>query len=271
MKLAAVPYINALPLIYYLKEHPRLAPPAALERLLKIGEVDLATAPITTLLLNPEFRIVPGLAIGTRGPVQSVRLILKKPGMALADVRSIYLDMESRTSVLLLKVLLRFKYNLDLDKIHFMTPVPAPDVDAVLLIGDKALDGSVGATLRGCPAPEGGHGEGGHIGPPLQYDLGQEWCSWTGLPFVFAAWISPKKLIDTQIIQDLTQARDRALQDLGPILDTITFLPRAAAEEYLKKNISYDLGKEEIAGIARFHGYLKEMKIVTGDFQPRFF
>ena len=155
MKLASVPYLNALPLIYYLPERPRLAPPAALDRLLKLGEVDLATAPITALFENPHYGLVPGVAIGTKGAVQSVRLIIKKAGMQLSDVQSIYLDMESRTSVLLLKDLLKFKYKIDLGRIQFVTPIPHQGVDAALLIGDKALVPS--------PQPSPPRGEGGGL------------------------------------------------------------------------------------------------------------
>lgn len=139
MRFGAVPYLNALPLIHGLPWEVRQAPPAALDRLLKIGELDLATAPIVTLFENPDYSVVPGVAIGCRGPVKSVRLIFQKEGMTLGDVGSIYLDMESKTSAMLLKILLHFKYKIDLAKIRFDHPLPGPDPDAVLLIGNKAM------------------------------------------------------------------------------------------------------------------------------------
>src|SRR3989338_4162015 len=142
MKLGAVPSLNALPLIYHLKKAPRLEVPAALDRLLKLGALDLATAPITTLFQNPDYRLVPGLGIGTKGKVRSVRLVFNKKGMTLRDVSSVYLDMESRASVLLLKVLLHQKQKRNLNEIRFVTPIPTPDVDAALLIGDKAMRSS---------------------------------------------------------------------------------------------------------------------------------
>src|SRR5579885_1506244 len=109
-KLGAVPYLNALPLIHYLKERPRLEAPAPLTRLLKIGEVDIATAPVAALFENPHFTLIPGMCIGANGPVGSVKVFFMSPGLTLQNARTIYLDMESKTSALLLKVLLKFKY-----------------------------------------------------------------------------------------------------------------------------------------------------------------
>lgn len=284
MKLAAVPYLNALPLIHYLAEKPRLAPPAALDRLLKLGEVDLATAPIATLLENPHYGLVPGVAIGTKGRVESVRLIIKKAGMKLSDVQSIYLDMESRTSVMLLKVLLKFKYKIDLGRIQFVTPIPHPGVDAALLIGDKALGypeservlagsdllGPVKRSERSLSWSTRWGSSGGEQDLPLNhYDLGHEWCEWTGLPFVFAAWISPKPVIDSQWISVLQEARDQGLKNLDAIVESLP--NHDFIRNYLQQNISYDLGETEIEGIKRFHGYARELGLVKGDLTLRFY
>src|SRR5262249_17994769 len=109
-KLGAVAYLNALPLIHYLEERPRLEAPAPLARLLKSGEVDIATAPIVSWFENPHYSLVPGICIGSNGPVGSVKIFFTAPDITAENVRTIYLDMESKTSALLLKVLLKFKY-----------------------------------------------------------------------------------------------------------------------------------------------------------------
>ena len=165
-KLGAVAYLNALPLIHYLEERPRLEPPAPLARLLKIGELDIATAPVVALFENPKYTLVPGVCIGSNGPVGSVKVFFTSPDINLQNVRTIYLDMESKTSALLLKVLLKFKYGRNLDEITFFHPIPPRSCEAKLLIGDKAMK-----ELAVAPAA----------------DLGYEWTSWTKLPFVFAA------------------------------------------------------------------------------------
>lgn len=249
MKLGAVPYLNALPLIHHLPERPRLASPAALDRLLKLGEIDLATAPISTLFENARFHLVPGIAIGTRGSVKSVRLVFKKPGMTLSDVGSIYLDMESKVSTLLLKTLIHFKYKRNLSEIRFVHPLPSPDVDAALLIGDKAMENNQTAFL----------------------DLGYEWTSWTGLPFVFAAWIGKTPSCAPELIKTLTACRDQALTNLPSILPTVKTLSPEEAERYFTKNICYQLDKEEIEGMKCFHAYGKELGFFHHDFRLDFY
>lgn len=247
MKLGAVPYLNALPLIHYLPEKPRLAPPAALDRLLRLGEIDLATAPITTLFDNPQFRLVPGIAIGTRGAVRSVRLIFNRPGLTLPDVQSIYLDIESKTSIALLKVLLHFKHKRPLDQIRFIRPLPMPNADAALLIGDKAMRAS---------------GEG--------IDLGEEWTSWTGLPFVFAGWIG-KTVVPPTLIAALREAKDRAMANLEPLIAMISDFPADDLCRYFTENVSYELGEAEREGIRRFHAYGRELGLFKNEFRISFY
>ena len=250
MKLGAVPYLNALPLIHYLPEKPRLAPPAALDRLLRLGEVDFATAPVTTLFENPDYAAIPNLAIGTKGSVRSVRLILKKPGLTLADVGSIDLDLESRASAMLLKVLLHFKYKRDLSQIDFITPLPSPDPDAVMLIGDKALRD---------------HGASHSL------DLGHEWTSWTKLPFVFAAWIGKNRTCPPGLVNTLQSVRDKALREIDEVAHATNLLPFAEARSYLTENVSYDLSGAELEGLHRFHAYASELKLCPSGFRLRLY
>lgn len=247
MQLGAVPYLNALPLIRYLPERPRLEPPAALDRLLDLGEVDLATAPIVTLFENPSYRLVPGIAIGTRGPVKSVRLIFNRPALSTSDILSLSLDTESKTSRLLLKVLLHFKYGLNLSRIRFSERTPAARTDATLVIGNKALAGAASSL-----------------------DLGEEWVSWTGLPFVFAAWIGRLSHCPPALIQTLTACRDHALTHLDDVVNGLSDFPRDEAKKYLA-NVSYELGDAEIEGMKRFHSLARELKLLHHDFQLNFY
>lgn len=233
-KLGAVPYLNALPLIHYLKERPRLEPPAPLSRLLKIGELDIATAPIVTLFENPHYSLVPGLCIGSNGPVGSVKVFFTSPGINLQNIRTIYLDMESKTSALLLKVLLKFKYGRDLDEITFFHPLPPRSCEAKLLIGDKAMK-----ELAVAPAA----------------DLGDEWTSWTGLPFVFAAWVSRHPEVSVRGIEELTQARDEGLRNIASVIPQNFVFPFEAIKSYLE-NLIYRLGDKEREGMNLFRDYL---------------
>lgn len=232
-KLGAVPYLNALPLTHYLKERPILAPPAALARLLRIGEVDIATAPIVTYFENPHYTLVPGICIGSRGPVQSVKLFFSSPDTTVENVKTIYLDVESKTSALLLKILLQFKFGRNLDDITFYHPLPPREVEAQLLIGDKAM--------KEIP-----------VSAPL--DLGETWTDWTGLPFVYAAWISRLPEVSEKAVTELTQARDAGIANLSSVISKTT-LPFNTVREYLE-NLNYILGSPEVAGLELFRTYL---------------
>lgn len=258
MRFGAVPYLNAIPLIHGLPWEVRKAPPATLDRLLKIGELDLATAPIVTLFENPGYSLVPGVAIGSGGPVKSVRLVFQKEGMALGDLRSIYLDMESRTSVILLKVLLHYKYKINLEKIRFDHPLPGPDPDAMLLIGNKAMENPPLPTLE-----KGGRG--GFL------DLGAEWTSWTGLPFVFAAWIGRSDTLSVEIIHALNKNCHQNLKNLDQIVTDQEGFSKEEIGRYLSGNVSYTFGEEEIGGMRRFHAYSKELGLIHHEFRPHFY
>lgn len=239
-KLGAVPYLNALPLIHFLEEKPTLAPPAPLARLLRIGQIDIATAPITTLFENPNYSLVPGICIGSNGPVKSVKLFFSSPEINIHNVKSIYLDMESKTSALLLKTLLHFKYGRNLDEITFIYPIPPRHCEAKLLIGDKAMK----------EVPEA---------PPL--DLGFEWTSWTGLPFVYAAWISRLPEVSERAILELTAARDKGIEAVSSVVPRDSIFPPAAIEEYLC-NLIYQLGPKEQEGMELFRGYLLRANLI---------
>ncbi len=233
-KLGAVSYLNALPLIHNLPERPVLAPPAALARLLRIGEVDIATAPVTTLFENPHYTLIPGVCIGSNGPVQSVKLFFTRPGVDMRNVRSIYLDMESNTSIQLLKILLRFKYERNLDEITFYHPLPVREIEGKLLIGDKAMK---------------------EISEHPSVDLGAEWTSWTGLPFVFAAWISRHPEVSERAIQELNDARDQGIANIPSIIPINASLPLQTIIDYLK-NLVFHLGPREIEGMELFRSYV---------------
>jgi chorismate dehydratase len=233
-KLGAVPYLNALPLIHYLKERPRLEPPAPLARLLKIAEVDIATAPVVTLFENPSYSLVPGVCIGSNGPVGSVKVFFLQAGVTLENVRTIYLDMESKTSALLLKVLLKFKYGRNLDEITFFHPIPPRSCEAKLLIGDKAMK----ELTINAPA-----------------DLGHEWTSWTGLPFVYAAWISRHAEVSERAIRELQDARDRGVANIASVIPEKTVFGFDAVKSYLE-NLVYVLGPKETEGLNLFRDYV---------------
>ncbi len=255
--LGAVPYLNSIPLLRGLSFDVRKEPPAVLDRLLRIGELDIATAPVTSLFDNPDWSVLPGMAIGTRKAARSVLLGTRSPELTIEKVRSIYLDIESRTAAPLIKVLLALKYGRDLGDITFVTPIPTPTVDAKLIIGDKAL--------REERAP--------HWSGPI-YDLGAEWTSWTQRPFVFAAWVSRESRVDPDLVAELQSRVEQNLASLEDWLPDITGYDegyeQARLRTYFRDNMNYRFGPEEQEGLLLFHRQSREIGLLEKPFDLSF-
>ena len=136
IRLGAVGYLNARPLVYGLESHVqfelRYDIPSECARLLHAHETDLGLIPSIEYLRGPApYRIVPGPAVTSRGPVASVAIYTRREPK---DIRTIAMDTSSRTSVALATVILRRRYEVAPE------PAPmAPDLDAMLEQADAAL------------------------------------------------------------------------------------------------------------------------------------
>mgnify|MGYP003337286040 CR=1 FL=1 len=136
--------------------------------------------PSITYLDRPGDRIVPGICIGSEGPVASVALFTRRP---IDEVRSIALDTSSRTSAMLTRILCARLFHIA------PTFVPhAPELESMLAVADAAL-------LIGDPAlfldPEAHRA--------IKIDLGAEWTNMTGLPFVWAFWSGRPNAADASV------------------------------------------------------------------------
>ena len=179
-RLGHIQFINCLPLYYGMVKNDVLldvdlvrANPADLARMLLAGELDLAPVPAIEYARNADrFVLLPDIAISADGEVQSILLVSKVPAPQLSG-RTVALAANSRTSVVLGRILLEKRWGVNATYVDMPPDLPAMlrDADAALLIGDEAI-----RTYWEQP-------EGLHV-----YDLGTEWKAWTGLPFVFAVW-----------------------------------------------------------------------------------
>jgi chorismate dehydratase len=247
-RLGAVSYLNARPLTWALDRAParwqiRYDVPSVCSALLHAGDVDLGLVPSIDFLQAPDYRFVPGVGIGSRGPVASVALFTRTP---VEDVRRVALDTSSRTSVTLFKVLCRHHFH-----IHPEFVPHGPDLDAMtrtcdagLLIGDPALDAD--------PAVLG-----------LQkIDLGEAWTRMTGLPFVYAAWTGRPGAIDGAGVEALQRAQAEGALASGAIAAEYgrgSAAQTARAAAYLRDNVKYGLGPEEAAGLQTFLNYAADL------------
>src|SRR6266404_5328391 len=135
-RVGSVAYLNAVPLTRGLEDQVILATPAKLAEMLRRDELDAALVSVTEVLFNDRYDVLDGIAVASLGEVKSVLLAHQQP---LSELKEIFCDPASLTSVNLLKVLLAER------GIHpHFNPLPsydsAPNLDAVLLIGDPAID-----------------------------------------------------------------------------------------------------------------------------------
>ena len=237
LRLGVVSYLNAMPLVHGLDRDPRFAlvrdVPSRVAEMLHAGEVDLGMIPSVEYAAG-EYAIVPGIAIGSRGPVRSVNLFHRRP---LAGVRKVALDVSSRTSVALAKILLRERLGHDPEYVSMGPPVEAMlgAADAALVIGDPAL------YFRG---------------DAERVDLGEEWTARTGLPFVFAFWAGRLGVVDEAGIARLQQALragQGAVAEIAAQYNGLGAGRGAENEAYLRRNIVFDLGESEQAGLREFY------------------
>ena len=249
MRVGVVPFLNAQPLVWGMKDHHHLfpVPPNEMGSLLKEGRLDVALAPIAASFLYPELRIIPVAAIGCKGPVKSVRLLSHR---ALRDVEKLYVDSRSQTSALLAHLILKKWFGVkklevkvvDIDSFH---PGQTKPWEATLQIGDTAF----------VAAPTG----------MTVTDLGEEWFRLTQKPFVFAAWMARNVPIAREIEMDLLASKNEGLKHFDEIVKGykgIWVFEHPKAKEYLEKNVHYAYGPEEVRGQLEFQRLLKEEGLI---------
>jgi chorismate dehydratase len=248
VRLGAVGYLNARPLTWALDRAPdrwrvRYDLPAVCARLLYDDEVDLGLVPSIEYLRSDDYRFVPGVGIGSRGPVASVALFTRRP---IADIRHIALDTSSRTSVTLIRVLCQRRYRITPEFVPHGPDLAAMvrDYDAGLLIGDPALEADAAA-----------YGV-------TKIDLGEEWTEMTGLPFVYAAWTGRSGAIGGQEVRLLQEAQGEGVAAYPAIAAEYANNHGAAPDRalaYLRDNMRYGLGADEQKGLQLFLDYAADL------------
>ena len=251
LRIGAVNYLNTKPLVYGLDE---LLPdcqvcfdlPSRLADSLANEELDIALVPSIELAEHPEWRVVSNACIGCLGPVLSVKLLFRTPP---AEVRSLALDEGSRTSAVLAQILLSELHGIrpELTCLPIGDGPQAADTDAVLVIGDRAIQGDDDQYFE-------------------VWDLGDRWCRWSELPMVFAMWVARPGIAASDAGNSLEAARDTGCGHLPEIaiqeakqMD----LPVDLVENYLCKNLYFHLGKQQLQGLELFYRYAANLGLIA--------
>lgn len=242
IRVGAVSYLNTKPLIYgiekgMIKEEAELSIdyPAKIATMLLDDRIDVGLIPVAIIPEMKEHYIISDYCIGSIGEVASVCLFSEVP---LDKIETVLLDYQSRTSVALLKVLINdfWKINVKFEETSDDYQSKISGTTAGLVIGDRALKQR-------------------KISPYI-FDLGLEWKKFTGLPFVFAAWISNKKL-NENFINHFNDANAFGLHQIEKVVKENPY-EIFDLHHYYRDCISFDLDKEKRKGLELFLKALKK-------------
>lgn len=238
IKISAVAYTNTKPFIYGLEHSPvktlidlSLDIPSDCAAKLISGQVDVGLIPVAAIPDVPNAEIIADYCIGSIGAVNSVFIFSKVP---VAEIKTVKLDRESRTSNNLAKVLLKFHWKAEP---VFTTDLEA-ETDAMVLIGDRTF--------------------GKKADYAYAYDMGEEWMNFTGLPFLYAAWVANKPIPeDFKII--FNAALKLGLDQRGEVLKTLPSFPNFDVEDYLMHKLDFDLTAQKRDALTLFLSYISRL------------
>ncbi|MBK8952843.1 MAG: menaquinone biosynthesis protein [Chitinophagaceae bacterium] len=244
IRVGIVNYLNTKPLIYGLKRPPiselielKGNYPSKVAEMLINGDVDVALVPVAVLHQLPEYHIVGNYCIGTEGEIATVALFSEVP---MEEIEKVYLDYQSRSSVALLKYLMKEYWGIK----PLLIPAENDDyrslikgTTAGLVIGDRAFEQRKISTFI--------------------YDLGSEWKKITGLPFVFAAWVSIRQLPDG-FIRLFDEANESGQQIIDEIAEENPY-QLFDLRKYYTLHLSYKLDDQKRKGMTKFLEVIRDL------------
>ncbi len=256
-RLGIIDFLNAVPLNFGFKqglgtEHFQLdyQVPSGCADMLRAATVDAGLVSSIEVARIPGLAVVPGLCISSPHRVRSVVLLSKVPP---EEIRTLALDRASRSSQVLVQLLLRERYGVD----PLVQEMPSDPVamleacDGALLIGDPAMR----ADRHGL----------------LVLDLAEEWRAWTGLPFVFALWAvrteAPQPELPGGVVPFFHRSLEMGMAHLDDIIASARREVGWTAQElrdYFTENIHYRLGEAERESLALYyekatrHGFVSD-------------
>ena len=258
VRVGAVSYLNTKPLVYQLQHlapHSRIVydVPSRLAQQLAAGQLDVALIPSIEYLRCPDYTIVSDACIVCRGPVLSVKLFFRVDPRRIGTLA---LDEGSRSSVALARILLeqRFGVSPRLEVLPVGAGLGDTQADAVLLIGDRAIQSTDDSVVE-------------------VWDLGDQWCRWAELPFVFAMWTARAEVDLRGVDMALGAARDAGVAHLQEIAEAEARHVRldiATCLDYLRDNLYFYLGPRERRGLEVFCQHAAQLGLAPANWDLGF-
>lgn len=208
--------------------------PSNLARDLMNDKIDVGLVPIAVVPSLDHWWLVGDYCIGAEGAVASVCLFCNVP---LDEIKTVLLDYQSRTSVELVKILIREHWKLDVELVNTSDGFEGQIKGnvAALVIGDRALRQRSNTKYI--------------------YDLAEAWMEFTGMPFVFAAWVSNKPL-DEDFIARFNEANRYGIEHIEEVIDSLGNYEYFDLHRYFTRYISYELDAAKKKGLQKFLHYL---------------
>ncbi len=248
IKVGIVNYRNTRPLIYGLERPPVRelielvgAYPSKLAQMLVDDEIDVGLIPVAAIPQLPTYHIVGNYCIGTEGEIASVCLFSEVP---IHEIRKVWLDYQSRSSVALLKWLMKEYWDIHPEIVKATDEGYRDEIKgttAGLVIGDRALEQRKHSTFI--------------------FDLGSEWRAITGLPFVFAAWVS-KHPLPADFIEMFDKANGLGLKHIDEIVANNPF-DLFDMKKYYTLHLSYELDEQKRKGMIKFLDVIAEQQEIS--------
>lgn len=238
IKISAVAYTNTKAFIYGLEHSDiinkidlSLDIPSDCAAKVISGEVDMGLMPVAAIPLVPNANIVADYCIGSDGAVNSVFIFSDVPA---AEIKTLRLDSHSRTSNNLAKVLLKFYWKNDVE----FTTNPTAKTDAIVLIGDRTF--------------------GKKDDYAFAYDMGQAWKNFTGLPFMYAAWVANKE-ISPAFKVEFNAALKFGLEHRKDVLNDLPQAENFDLEDYLYHKLQFEVTDDRKKALEMFLGYIEQL------------
>jgi len=248
IRISAVRYANTYPFIYGLTESgfDRRAlietdHPSECAAKLISGRADIGLIPVATLPLLRESHIISDFCIGAGGHVRTVQLM---SNTVFNDIKTVYLDYRSKTSVNLVRVLAKNKWKRDFgweittERFDFTAIRKS---EAVVLIGDQCFEFENKYEFR--------------------LDLAAEWKEFSGMPFVFACWTA-NKVLPEDFVSDFNSALGTGVRNIDGVVErfgTKGPITGNDLKKYLTVNIDFKLDNEKREAMMYFLRLLKEL------------
>ncbi|MET1057516.1 MAG: menaquinone biosynthesis protein [Pedobacter sp.] len=238
IKISAVAYTNTKAFIYGIEnsavlEQINLSLDIPSDCAAKVidGTVDMGLMPVAGIPFVNDAHILTDYCIGSVGAVNSVFIFSDVPA---TEIKTLKLDPQSRTSNNLAQVLLKFYFKRDIS----VTTDQDAETDAIVLIGDRTF--------------------GKKDDYNFAYDMGEEWMNFTGLPFVYAAWVA-NKAIPESFITDFNAALKMGLANRATVIRSLPVNPLFDVDDYLMNKLDFELTDKKREALNLFLSYISQL------------